>query len=207
MGVEACARSIRISSVAAMPIRVLWAIKGLGPGGAERLLVEAARTHDRLAFEIHGVFVRPDKDHLAGVARTRRRHDAVHRRKPSLADAAVPTDPRRQLRRGAPALAGAGARGQVGGPELSERQATGPRHHRAQRSLDLSPDHTSCGELDQPVGLGGHLRLRRSSAVDPRPCRCSVRPRSFTASMSRRPGARVTIVRRCVTSWESVPMS
>lgn len=48
-----------------MPIRVLWAIKGLGPGGAERLLVEAARAHDRLAFEIDCVFVRPDKDHLA----------------------------------------------------------------------------------------------------------------------------------------------
>ena len=30
--------------------RVLWLIKGLGPGGAEHLLVAAARVRDRAAF-------------------------------------------------------------------------------------------------------------------------------------------------------------
>ena len=29
-----------------MPRRVLWLTKGLGPGGAERLLVELARRHE-----------------------------------------------------------------------------------------------------------------------------------------------------------------
>ena len=44
--------------------RVLWLAKGLGPGGAERLLVATARLadHDRFAFEV--AFVVPWKDHL-----------------------------------------------------------------------------------------------------------------------------------------------
>ena len=47
------------------PIRVLWVIKGLGPGGAEQLLVNAARVHDRSRFEIECAYVIPWKDHLA----------------------------------------------------------------------------------------------------------------------------------------------
>ncbi len=48
-----------------MPARVLWVIKGLGPGGAERLLCAAARAHDRERFHIECAFVLPWKDHLA----------------------------------------------------------------------------------------------------------------------------------------------
>lgn len=48
------------------PVRVLWVVKGLGPGGAERLLVAAAQAHDRSRFEIECVYVLPGKDHLAG---------------------------------------------------------------------------------------------------------------------------------------------
>jgi len=46
------------------PIRVLWLIKGLGPGGAERLLVEhAARSTDRsLTYEV--AYLLPWKRHL-----------------------------------------------------------------------------------------------------------------------------------------------
>lgn len=40
-------------------------IKGLGPGGAERLLCAAAREHDRARFHIECAFVLPYKDHLA----------------------------------------------------------------------------------------------------------------------------------------------
>jgi glycosyltransferase involved in cell wall biosynthesis/predicted N-acetyltransferase YhbS len=40
-------------------------IKGLGPGGAERLLCAAARAHDRDRFHIECAFVLPYKDHLA----------------------------------------------------------------------------------------------------------------------------------------------
>ena len=46
-------------------IRVLWVIKGLGPGGAERLLCAAARAHDHNRFHIECAFVLPFKDHLA----------------------------------------------------------------------------------------------------------------------------------------------
>jgi glycosyltransferase involved in cell wall biosynthesis len=45
-------------------LRVLWLVKGLGPGGAERLLVAAAGAHDRTAFDFEVVYLLPWKDHL-----------------------------------------------------------------------------------------------------------------------------------------------
>lgn len=45
-------------------IRVLWLIKGLGPGGAEQLLLLAAKVADRERFDYRLAFVRPDKTHL-----------------------------------------------------------------------------------------------------------------------------------------------
>ncbi|MGI5951080.1 MAG: glycosyltransferase [Brooklawnia sp.] len=47
-------------------VRVLWLIKGLGPGGAEQLLLQAARVTDRSRFDYRLAFVRPDKTHLVG---------------------------------------------------------------------------------------------------------------------------------------------
>jgi glycosyltransferase involved in cell wall biosynthesis len=44
--------------------RVLWTIKGLGPGGAERLLVAAAAAHDRDRYAIEVAYLLPWKDHL-----------------------------------------------------------------------------------------------------------------------------------------------
>ena len=44
--------------------RVLWAIKGLGPGGAERLLVSAARVHDPDTYEFEAAYLLPWKDTL-----------------------------------------------------------------------------------------------------------------------------------------------
>lgn len=46
------------------PIRVLWVIKGLGPGGAEQLLLSSAEVADHDAFDYDVAYVRPDKDHL-----------------------------------------------------------------------------------------------------------------------------------------------
>lgn len=46
------------------PIRVLWLIKGLGPGGAERLLVSAAEAHDRSRFALECAYVLPWKSAL-----------------------------------------------------------------------------------------------------------------------------------------------
>jgi len=45
-------------------VRVLWLIKGLGPGGAERLLVAAAAARDRDRFEYRAAYLLPWKDHL-----------------------------------------------------------------------------------------------------------------------------------------------
>lgn len=50
-------------------IRVLWLTKGLGPGGAERLLVSFARMADRERFDLRAAYLLPWKDHLvAGLA-------------------------------------------------------------------------------------------------------------------------------------------
>ena len=45
-------------------LRVLWLVKGLGPGGAERLLVSAAGIADHRAFAIDAAFVNPEKAQL-----------------------------------------------------------------------------------------------------------------------------------------------
>jgi glycosyltransferase involved in cell wall biosynthesis len=47
-------------------LRVLWVIKGLGPGGAERLLVSVARAADKEAVSYEVAYVLPWKDHLVG---------------------------------------------------------------------------------------------------------------------------------------------
>ena len=46
-------------------IRVLWLIKGLGPGGAETLLVSAARVADHATFAYEAAYVVPQKSLLA----------------------------------------------------------------------------------------------------------------------------------------------
>jgi glycosyltransferase involved in cell wall biosynthesis len=46
------------------PIPVLWLIKGLGPGGAERLLVAAAAHVDRERFSYQAAYLLPWKNHL-----------------------------------------------------------------------------------------------------------------------------------------------
>lgn len=46
------------------PLRVLWVIKGLGPGGAERLLVSTARAADPEAVSYEVAYVLPWKNHL-----------------------------------------------------------------------------------------------------------------------------------------------
>lgn len=47
-------------------LRVLWLTKGLGPGGAERLLVALARTIDRDRFAATAAYLLPEKNHLVG---------------------------------------------------------------------------------------------------------------------------------------------
>lgn len=54
---------------AGQPIRVLWLIKGLGPGGAERLLVSQAGVTDRASFTVVAAHLVPWKDHLVGELR------------------------------------------------------------------------------------------------------------------------------------------
>lgn len=44
--------------------RVLWLIRGLGPGGAEQLLVSAAKVHDAGRFSLEAAYLLPWKDAL-----------------------------------------------------------------------------------------------------------------------------------------------
>ena len=53
-----------MTTCAARRVRVLWIIKGLGPGGAERLLVATAAAIDRAAFDVEAVYLLPWKNHL-----------------------------------------------------------------------------------------------------------------------------------------------
>ncbi len=46
------------------PIRVLYLVKGLGPGGAERLIVAAASAHNRSALALRLAYLLPWKDAL-----------------------------------------------------------------------------------------------------------------------------------------------
>lgn len=46
--------------------RVLWVTKGLGPGGAERLLLSFARAADHDRFSFTTVYALPEKAHLVG---------------------------------------------------------------------------------------------------------------------------------------------
>jgi glycosyltransferase involved in cell wall biosynthesis len=46
--------------------RVLWLAKGLGRGGAERLLVSCARAMDRTRFDVEVAYLLPNKDALVG---------------------------------------------------------------------------------------------------------------------------------------------
>ncbi|MCO8127443.1 glycosyltransferase [Acidimicrobiia bacterium EGI L10123] len=50
---------------AGKPIRVLWLSKGLGPGGAERLLLSFARAGDQRRFAFHAAHLLPGKSQLA----------------------------------------------------------------------------------------------------------------------------------------------
>lgn len=54
------------AQIASALMRVLWVVKGLGPGGAERLLVAAAGAHDLNRFQVECAYVLPWKDHLVG---------------------------------------------------------------------------------------------------------------------------------------------
>lgn len=52
--------------MAGRPTRVLWVIKGLGPGGAEHLLLDHARNSHAGSIDYQVAYLLPWKDHLAG---------------------------------------------------------------------------------------------------------------------------------------------
>ena len=102
--------------------RVLWAIKGLGRGGAEQLLVSAARVadHDRFSYEV--CYLLPHKNHLVpalaqegvlvhGLGEPGTRPRVRRESRLAVALAAAPAAGAGPVRRGARPLARAGRRG------------------------------------------------------------------------------------------------
>jgi L-malate glycosyltransferase len=55
----------QLAADAAEPIRVLWLIKGLGPGGAERLLVSMAKVADHARFRYEAAYLLRSRNRLA----------------------------------------------------------------------------------------------------------------------------------------------
>ena len=53
-----------VTETARERVRVLWLTKGLGPGGAERLLLSFAQLADHDRFDLHAAYLLPWKDHL-----------------------------------------------------------------------------------------------------------------------------------------------
>ena len=63
MGQEALG-GVAVDRTRSRPVRVLWVSKGLGPGGAERLLVSVAEARDREQVEYEAAYLLPGKQHL-----------------------------------------------------------------------------------------------------------------------------------------------
>jgi len=64
--VGALSSRIQVPPIQSSKPKVLWLIKGLGPGGAERLVVSAARLADRSRFDFEVAYILPWKTALVG---------------------------------------------------------------------------------------------------------------------------------------------
>lgn len=141
-----------------MAARVLWVVKGLGPGGAERLLVAAAQAHDHTYFQIECAYVLPWKDHLAGELESAGvRCTCVH---PRRRDWRWPWRLRQVIAEGGfdivhvhSPLPGSVARLAV---------ATLPK---AKRPVVMSTEHNSWGTFAAPTRWPNRLTGRRDAAV------------------------------------------
>ena len=65
------------------PVRVLWLIKGLGPGGAEQLLLSHARVGDHARFSYEVAYVVPWKNHMVAPTVRRGGGGPLHRPRPA----------------------------------------------------------------------------------------------------------------------------
>ncbi len=175
------------------PRRVLWLAKGLGRGGAERLIVDAAALLDRERYDVEVAYLLPWKDALV----------------PDLRDAGVPVHclgqtsaydlrwvPRlrrlvaaRQLRPGPHPGPGPGRRRADG----AARAPAPTGAHRAQRLgpvpladvLDQRPDVLPQRPRHRGVGGGGEQRPGPPGATPPRPYAGRGRPPRHPAGQQR----------------------
>ena len=141
-----------------MAVRVLLVVKGLGPGGAERLLVAAANAHSVTALHLDCTYVLPYKDHLvsqmeaAGVSCTCL---SVQPR-----DVRWPWRLRRMLRDGAFDIVHGHSPLPMSVTRLLVR--TLPK---ANRPLTMSTEHNAWGTLRVPTRWLNRLTIRTDAAV------------------------------------------
>lgn len=162
-----------------MAVRVLLVVKGLGPGGAERLLVAAANAHSVTALHLDCTYVLPYKDHLvsqmeaAGVSCTCL---SVQPR-----DVRWPWRLRRMLRDGAFDIVHGHSPLPMSVTRLLVR--TLPK---ANRPLTMSTEHNAWGTLRLPTRWLNRLTIRTDAAV-------------FTVSNEVRASMHGSAARRAVT--------
>ncbi len=169
------------ATVTKPPVRVLWLIKGLGAGGAERLVVHSAQRRDRTVVDPHVAYLLRHKSALlpeleqADVTATLPGCASVLG--PAVDPRAAPAVPRRELRRRPlpladhddrspdraaqpspprPAAAGHDRAQRLGQPRRATRVAPTPRRRVATRSI--SRCRRRCGTRC-PTGCGPTTRV------------------------------------------------
>lgn len=140
-----------------MPVRVLWVIKGLGPGGAETLLAAAARAHDRSRFHIECAYVLPWKDHLVG----RLEEAGVRTRCLSTSD----RDPRWPLRLAKLIREGDWQVVHVHSPLPGSVARLAVRSMGSKRPKVVTTEHNAWGTFSAPTRLVNGLTARFDDAV------------------------------------------
>ena len=143
------------------PLRVLWLIKGLGPGGAERLLVEHAATGDRDALHLRGRVPPRLEAAPRAPARGRRRAHTLPRRAQRTRPALGRAGSHRLLRRGRYDVVHAhspfvGAVARVLVRAMPRAPSTRVRVHRAQ-PVAVVPAASPASPTTRTYGLNDHV--------------------------------------------------
>ena len=153
------------------PLRIVWLVKGLGPGGAERLLVAAAAAHAPGALR-RAYLLPPAVEEPSG-PRARGARSAVHlprcrqRTRPALGRAAPPPAPERSGRRRARPLALRGGFRPARGAVAAAPRAARAGDDRAQSVDDVQDARRATRTRSPPVSTTRCSQCRRKPSI---PC-------------------------------------
>ena len=192
---------------APVTVRVLWLIKGLGPGGAERLLVEHARPGIVTAFRYEVAYVLDWKQHLVPELEALGVPHPLPRRALGARSSMGPRDsvaaPPRALRRRPRPFTGRRVGGATRGPRAArtptDRRSSTPSTTAGRRTASRRrcANQSTFGLNDAALrGVGRRARLGRPPTIATRRRGARTRRRRRAASVRSSPNAR----RRAVSS-------